>query len=410
MGKLTKNQKLAAEKIEAGKAYSLKEAAQLVKDITFTKFDASLDIDVRLGVDPRKANQMVRGVVSLPHGTGKQVRVLVLCTPDAEAAAKEAGADYVGLDEYIEKIKGGWTDIDVIITMPSIMGKIGALGRVLGPRGLMPNPKSGTVTMDVAKAVKEVKQGKIDFKVDKSGIVHTSIGKVSFTADQIRDNAKEFIATIIKLKPTAAKGTYIKSIYLSSTMSAGIKIDPENCRRKLIKGGIMRKEDKGRYYWSVADTVKEYGHFYLVDTTAMDAAKTSELRRKCFKAGIKLVVVKNTLLHKALMSMEGVDFSPLFDSLKGTTSVMFSEVANAPAKLLKEYKEEIPALKAAYAEEGFYVGADQLDALAILRVRMKLLLILLHCCNHRRKMLFLLFNQVVTPFMEFLKTLGERAE
>ena len=232
MGKLTKNQKLAAEKIEAGKAYSLKEASELVKEITVTKFDASLDIDVRLGVDPRKANQMVRGVVSLPHGTGKQVRVLVLCTPDAEAAAKEAGADYVGLDEYIEKIKGGWTDIDVIITMPSIMGKIGALGRVLGrvlgPRGLMPNPKSGTVTMDVAKAVKEVKQGKIDFKVDKSGIVHTSIGKVSFSAEQIRENAKEFIATIIKLKPTTAKGTYIKSIYLSSTMSKGIKIDPKS--------------------------------------------------------------------------------------------------------------------------------------------------------------------------------------
>ena len=199
-----------------------------VKEITFTKFDASLDIDVRLGVDPRKANQMVRGVVSLPHGTGKLVRVLVLCTPDAEAAAKEAGADYVGLDEYIEKIKGGWTDVDVIITMPSIMGKIGALGRVLGPRGLMPNPKSGTVTMDVAKAVKEVKQGKIDFKVDKSGIVHTSIGKVSFTPDQIRENAKEFIATIIKLKPATAKGTYIKSIYLSSTMSKGIKIDPKS--------------------------------------------------------------------------------------------------------------------------------------------------------------------------------------
>ena len=228
MGKLTKKQKLAAEKIEAGKAYSLKEAASLVKEITYTKFDASLDIDVRLGVDPRKANQMVRGVVSLPHGTGKVVRVLVLCTPDAEAAAKEAGADYVGLDEYIEKIKGGWTDIDVIITMPSIMGKIGALGRVLGPRGLMPNPKSGTVTMDVAKAVKEVKQGKIDFKVDKSGIVHTSVGKVSFSVDQIRDNAKEFIATIIKLKPSSAKGTYIKSIYLSSTMSAGIKIDPKS--------------------------------------------------------------------------------------------------------------------------------------------------------------------------------------
>ena len=228
MGKLTKNQKLALAKIEAGKAYSLSEASQLVKDVTFTKFDASLDIDVRLGVDPRKANQMVRGAVSLPHGTGKQVRVLVLCTPDAETAAKEAGADYVGLDEYIEKIKGGWTDIDVIITMPAIMGKIGALGRILGPRGLMPNPKSGTVTTDVAKAVKEVKQGKIDFKVDKNGIVHASIGKISFAADQIRDNAREFVSTLIKLKPTAAKGAYIKSIYLSSTMSPGIKIDPKS--------------------------------------------------------------------------------------------------------------------------------------------------------------------------------------
>lgn len=228
MGKLTKKQKLAAEKIEAGKAYSLAEASALVKEITNTKFDASVDIDVRLGVDPRKANQMVRGVVSLPHGTGKQVRVLALCTSDQEAAAKEAGADYVGLDEYIEKIKGGWTDVDVIITQPAIMGKIGALGRVLGPRGLMPNPKSGTVTNDVAAAVKEVKQGKIDFKVDKYGIVHTSIGKVSFNAEQIADNAKEFIHTIIKLKPTTAKGTYVKSIYLSSTMSAGIKIDPKS--------------------------------------------------------------------------------------------------------------------------------------------------------------------------------------
>ena len=228
MSKLTKNQKLVADKIEAGKAYSLKEACALVKEITTTKFDASFDIDVRLGVDPRKANQMVRGVVSLPHGTGKTVRVLCLCTPDAEAAAKEAGADYVGLDEYIEKIKGGWTDIDVIITMPAIMGKLGALGRVLGPRGLMPNPKSGTVTMDVAKAVREVKQGKIDFKVDKAGIVHTSIGKVSFSTEQMMGNAKEFIATINKLKPSAAKGTYIKSIYLSSTMSRGIKIDPKS--------------------------------------------------------------------------------------------------------------------------------------------------------------------------------------
>ncbi len=228
MSKLTKNQKSVAGKVEAGKAYALTEACQLVKEITTTKFDASLDIDVRLGVDPRKANQMVRGVVSLPNGTGKVTRVLCLCTPDKETEAKEAGADYVGLDEYIEKIKGGWTDVDVIITMPSIMGKIGALGRVLGPRGLMPNPKSGTVTMDVAKAVREVKQGKIDFKVDKAGIVHTSIGKVSFSVDKMVGNAKEFINTIIKLKPAAAKGTYIKSIYLSSTMSKGVKVDPKS--------------------------------------------------------------------------------------------------------------------------------------------------------------------------------------
>ena len=228
MSKLTKNQKLALGKIEAGKAYTLKEASALVKEITTTKFDACVDVDVRLGVDPRKANQMVRGVVSLPNGTGKQVRVLALCTPDKEAEAKAAGADYVGLEEYIEKIKGGWTDVDVIITMPAVMGKIGALGRILGPRGLMPNPKSGTVTNEIGNAVKEVKQGKIDFKVDKTGIVHTSIGKISFEPEQIRQNAKEFISTLIKLKPSAAKGTYIKSIYLSSTMSAGIKIDPKS--------------------------------------------------------------------------------------------------------------------------------------------------------------------------------------
>ncbi len=228
MAKLTKNQKLAAEKIEAGKAYTLAEASELVKEVNYAKFDASLDIDVRLGVDPRKANQMVRGVVTLPHGTGKEIRVLVLCSPEAEAAAKAAGADHVGLDEYINKIKGGWTDIDVIITQPAIMGKIGALGRILGPRGLMPNPKSGTVTVDVAKAVEEVKKGKIDFKVDKNGIVHSSIGKVSFTPEKIKDNAREFINTLIRLKPAAAKGTYIKSIYLSSTMSPGIKIDAKS--------------------------------------------------------------------------------------------------------------------------------------------------------------------------------------
>ena len=225
MSKLTKNKKLALAKIEGGKVYSIDEAAQLVKEITFTKFDASVDIDVRLGVDPRKANQMVRGVVTLPHGTGKQVRVLVLCTPDKVEEAKAAGADYVGLDEYIEKLKGGWTDIDIIITMPSVMGKVGALGRILGPRGLMPNPKSGTVTMEIGKAVKEVKQGKIDFKVDKFGIVHTSIGKVNFEAEKIMDNAREFMATIQKLKPSSAKGTYVKSVFLSSTMSPGIKLD-----------------------------------------------------------------------------------------------------------------------------------------------------------------------------------------
>ena len=228
MSKLTKNQKIAIAKIEPDKVYKLSEAAALLKDITFTKFDASVDVDVRLGVDPRKANQMVRGVVTLPHGTGKQTRVLVLCTPDKENEAKEAGADYVGLDDYIEKIKGGWTDVDVIITMPAVMGKVGALGRILGPRGLMPNPKTGTVTMEVGKAVQEVKAGKIDFKVDKFGIIHSSIGKVSFDPEKIVDNAKEFIGTILKLKPSAAKGTYVLSIYLSTTMSPGVPVDPKS--------------------------------------------------------------------------------------------------------------------------------------------------------------------------------------
>ena len=231
MSKLTKNQKIAYAKVE-DKAYKLSEAAALLKEITFTKFDASVDIDVRLGVDPRKANQMVRGVVTLPHGTGKTVRVLVLCTPDKEAEAQAAGADYVGLDEYIEKIKGGWTDVDVIITTPNVMGKVGALGRILGPRGLMPNPKTGTVTMDIAKAVQEVKAGKIDFKVDKYGIIHTAIGKVSFTPEQIVDNAHEVMSTIIKLKPSAAKGTYVKSVFLSTTMSPGIEVDPKSVETK----------------------------------------------------------------------------------------------------------------------------------------------------------------------------------
>jgi large subunit ribosomal protein L1 len=227
MAKLSKKRKEALAKYDKNAVYSLADAIEIVKKITYTKFDASMDVDVRLGVDPRKANQMVRGVVTLPHGTGKTVRVLALCTPDKEEEAKAAGADYVGLDDYIQKIKEGWTDIDVIITMPSVMPKIGALGKVLGPRGLMPNPKAGTVSMEIGKAVSDVKAGKIDFKVDKFGIIHASVAKVSFESDKINDNAKELISTIIKLKPTAAKGTYVKSIYLSSTMSLGVQVDPK---------------------------------------------------------------------------------------------------------------------------------------------------------------------------------------
>ena len=228
MAKVSKKRKEALAKFDKSKVYSLTEAVDVVKQITYTKFDASVDLNVRLGVDPRKANQMVRGSVTLPHGTGKVVRVLVLCTPDKEEEAKNAGADFVGLEDYIQKIKDGWTDVDVIITMPTVMPKIGALGRILGPRGLMPNPKTGTVTMDIAKAVQEVKAGKIDFKVDKYGIVDAGIAKVSFTSDKIYDNAKEVIQQIIKLKPSAAKGTYIKSIYISSTMSPGVQVDPKS--------------------------------------------------------------------------------------------------------------------------------------------------------------------------------------
>ena len=225
MARLTKKQKEAQAKLDRSKSYDINAASALIKEITNVKFDASIDIAVRLGVDPRKANQMVRGVVTLPHGTGKDVKVLALVTPDKEADAQAAGADYVGLDEYLQKIKGGWTDVDVIITMPSVMGKLGPLGRILGPRGLMPNPKTGTVTMDVAKAVKDVKAGKIDFRVDKTGIVHAAIGKASFDADKIADNANELVQTLIKMKPTAAKGTYIKSIFMSSTMSPSVEID-----------------------------------------------------------------------------------------------------------------------------------------------------------------------------------------
>lgn len=230
MAKLTKNQKLALAKYDKDATYSLADAARIVKDITTSKFDASVDIDVRLGVDPRKANQMVRGIVTLPHGTGKTISVLVLCTPEKEEEAKAAGADYVGLDEYIQKIKEGWTDVDVIITMPSIMPKVGALGRILGPRGLMPNPKTGTVTMDVGKAVQEVKAGKIDFKVDKFGIIHAGIGKVSFEQDKLIENARELLATIVKLKPSSAKGTYVKSVFMSSTMSPGVRIDEKSVK------------------------------------------------------------------------------------------------------------------------------------------------------------------------------------
>ena len=228
MTKLTKNRKIVQDKIEIGKQYSLEEAAVLVKEVTTTKFDASVDVDVRLGIDPKKSNQMVRGVVTLPHGTGKTFRVLVLCTPEKEEEAKAAGADFVGLDEYIEKIKKGWTDVDVIITMPPVMAKVGQLGRILGPRGLMPNPKTGTVTMEVGKAVDEVKKGKIDFKVDKFGIVHSAVGKVSFEPNKIVENVREFVGMVNKLKPSAAKGTYIQSVYISSTMSPGIKIDTKS--------------------------------------------------------------------------------------------------------------------------------------------------------------------------------------
>lgn len=228
MATLTKKKKEAIAKIDSEKLYSIKDAVSTIKEVSTTKFDATVDIAVRLGVDPRKANQMVRGTVTLPHGTGKDTKVLVLCTPDKEEEAKEAGADFVGLDEYVDKIKGGWTDVDVIITMPSVMGKVGALGRILGPRGLMPNPKTGTVTMDIARAVKEVKAGKIDFKVDKYGIVHASVGKASFDADKLYDNTQELLQTLVKLKPAAAKGVYMKSIYVSSTMSPSVAVDPKN--------------------------------------------------------------------------------------------------------------------------------------------------------------------------------------
>ncbi len=317
MSKLTKNQKIAYAKVEAAKAYKLSEAAALLKEITFTKFDASVDIDVRLGVDPRKANQMVRGVVTLPHGTGKQVRVLVLCTPEKEAEAQAAGADYVGLDEYVDKIKSGWTDVDVIICTPNVMGKVGALGRILGPRGLMPNPKTGTVTMEVGKAVQEVKSGKIDFKVDKFGIIHTSVGKVSLE---------------------------------------------------------MTKEEKLVVINAIAEQLQAYPHFYIADIEALNAEQTAALRRKCYESDIKLVVVKNTLLAKALEKVEKAD-AELVKVLEGPTSIMFANVAKAPAVLIKEFrkKSEKPVLKAAFAEGCVYVGDNQLDALCNIKSKEELI-------------------------------------
>ena len=349
MSKLTKNQKAAYAKVEPHKAYKLAEAASLLKEITFTKFDASVDVDVRLGVDPRKANQMVRGVVTLPHGTGKTVRVLVLCTPEKEAEATAAGADYVGLDEYVDKIKSGWTDVDVIICTPNVMGKVGSLGRILGPRGLMPNPKTGTVTMDIAKAVSEVKAGKIDFKVDKYGIIHTSIGKISFTADQIVENAKEVINTIIKLKPSAAKGAYVLSIYLSTTMSPAV-----------ING--------------LTEQLNHYPHFYITDIESLNAEQTASLRRKCFENGIKLVVVKNTLLTKALERAEKAE-SELVGVLEGSTSVMFTETGKAPAVVIKEFRKSCdkPVLKAAYVEGCVYVGDNQIETLCNIKSREELI-------------------------------------
>ena len=345
MGRLTKHQKAVAEKFDAEKPYTLDKASSLVKDCSTTKFDASVDLAVRLGVDPRKANQMVRGTVSLPHGTGKDVKVLVLCPPDKDQEALDAGADYVGLDEYVAKIKGGWTDVDVIITTPQVMGKVGALGRVLGPRGLMPNPKSGTVTMDVAKAVTDVKAGKIDFKVDKFGIIHASVGKVSFEASKIEENANELISTLVKLKPASAKGSYIKSIIMSSTMGPGIKKDLQiNELKQLLEDNSV---------------------VYLTDASGLNSEQTTTLRRACFKKDVSVRVVKNTLLRRAMDASEGTDYSELYEVLSGQTALLLGNVGNVPAKLLKDFrkKHSMPLLKAAYVEEACYLGDNQIDVL-----------------------------------------------
>ena len=356
MSKVSKQRKEALAKFDKSKSYSLNEAVNIVKQITYSKFDASVDLNIRLGVDPRKANQMVRGSVTLPHGTGKVVRVLVLCNPDKAQEALDAGADYVGLDEYIQKIKDGWTDIDVVITTPNIMPKVGALGRILGPRGLMPNPKTGTVTMDVAKAVQEVKAGKIDFKVDKYGIIAAGVAKVSFSPEQIFDNAKELIQTVIKLKPAAAKGTY-------------------------------------------------------VDVSDLNAEKTSQLRRQCFNSGVKMIVVKNALLHKAMQQMEK-DYEGLYDVLKGSTALMLCETGNAPAKLIKSFRKtsDRPILKGAFIEECCYIGDDMIDALCNIKSKNDLIADVIALLQSPMKNIISGLQSGGHKLSGILETLSERPE
>ena len=392
MSKVSKQRKEALAKFDKSKSYSLNEAVNIVKQITYSKFDASVDLNIRLGVDPRKANQMVRGSVTLPHGTGKVVRVLVLCNPDKAQEALDAGADYVGLDEYIQKIKDGWTDIDIVITTPNIMPKVGALGRILGPRGLMPNPKTGTVTMDVAKAVQEVKAGKIDFKVDKYGIIAAGVAKVSFSPEQIFDNAKELIQAVIKLKPAAAKGTYVKSIYISSTMSPGVQIDV-------------------KFIDSILSELKACPNFYLTDVSDLNAEKTNQLRRQCFNSGVKMIVVKNALLHKAMQQMEK-DYEGLYDVLKGSTALMLCETGNAPAKLIKSFRKtsDRPILKGAFIEECCYIGDDMIDALCNIKSKNDLIADVIALLQSPMKNIISGLQSGGHKLSGILETLSERPE
>ena len=379
MSKVTKQRKEALAKFDKSKSYSLSEAVDIVKQITYTKFDASVDLNIRLGVDPRKANQMVRGSVTLPHGTGKVVRVLVLCNPDKAQEALDAGADYVGLDDYIQKIKDGWTDIDIVITTPNIMPKVGALGRILGPRGLMPNPKTGTVTMDVAKAVQEVKAGKIDFKVDKYGIINAGVAKVSFSPEQIFDNAKELIQTVIKLKP-----------------------------KEFVE---MRKEDKQVLIDSMLSELKACPNFYLTDVSDLNAEKTSQLRRQCFNSGVKMIVVKNALLHKAMQQMEK-DYDNLYDVLKGSTAVMFCETGNVPAKLIKNFRKtsDRPILKGAYIEECCYIGDDMIDALCNIKSKNDLIADVIALLQSPMKNVLSALQSGGNKLSGILETLSEKPE